>query len=547
MKKLFVIVLLCSAAISLTAQSKQSMGLNPFPKALQSTMASATPETLEETALPPSVDLSKFAPPVKSQGRIGSCSAWSTVYYARTILEGQERLWDPALPEHEFSPLFTYLQITGGQNLGTSITDHMQILQKQGGVTFAEFNNVDDLSRMPPESLMTRSDNPKVVSYKSLPRVDGHIDLTAVKKILADGIPVVGGFELFEDFDNYKGGVYRTLSGPSIGGHAMVIVGYDDAKGALHIINSWGTQWGEQGHLWLSYESAEAMTKTDYGFGVMYCQIDRPKSPDAPVDLSASRGEKTDGIILRWTPVNGADRTVILRANNESEEWKVVGFSTGDTWEDSPLPPGVSYVYTARSQKGEGALVSESGNSPVAVGFTQQPAALPGRITQLEVMVYKDSAILVWPPMDDCKGYNVYKYNPQDEQFHSLGYSGDTAFRDIHAFADGTFAIYFVTAVNAQGEGEAGNYAEALAQEPPVSQTETDKVIHLVKDDVALSPEKQKAFTGSYAKEEDWFDPAYVRKAFQEFALKERKAFAEWKQKDASEFKAFKEGRGKTK
>ena len=44
------------------------------------------------------------------------------------------------------------------------------------------------------------------------------------------------------------------------GGHAIAIVGYDDAhdngdgtKGALKMKNSWGTTWAANGYGWLSY------------------------------------------------------------------------------------------------------------------------------------------------------------------------------------------------------------------------------------------------------------------------------------------------------
>ena len=41
---------------------------------------------------------------------------------------------------------------------------------------------------------------------------------------------------------------------PSIGGHAVVAVGYDDAKKRLIMRNSWGTGWGDRGYFYLPYE-----------------------------------------------------------------------------------------------------------------------------------------------------------------------------------------------------------------------------------------------------------------------------------------------------
>ena len=34
----------------------------------------------------------------------------------------------------------------------------------------------------------------------------------------------------------------------------MVVVGYDDAKQAFRIQNSWGRSWGDGGYGWFSYE-----------------------------------------------------------------------------------------------------------------------------------------------------------------------------------------------------------------------------------------------------------------------------------------------------
>lgn len=54
------------------------------------------------------------------------------------------------------------------------------------------------------------------------------------------------------------------------GGHAMMTVGYDDAKkignekGALLIRNSWGREWGENGYGWLPYAWVTAGMASDF-------------------------------------------------------------------------------------------------------------------------------------------------------------------------------------------------------------------------------------------------------------------------------------------
>ena len=45
----------------------------------------------------------------------------------------------------------------------------------------------------------------------------------------------------------------------------MLIVGYDDARGAWLVRNSWGAGWGEQGHLWIAYDVMEHYSHP-YGF-----------------------------------------------------------------------------------------------------------------------------------------------------------------------------------------------------------------------------------------------------------------------------------------
>jgi hypothetical protein len=48
--------------------------------------------------------------------------------------------------------------------------------------------------------------------------------------------------------------VWREAKGAEKGGHAMLVVGYDDSKKAFKLLNSWGTNWGDHGYTWVDYE-----------------------------------------------------------------------------------------------------------------------------------------------------------------------------------------------------------------------------------------------------------------------------------------------------
>jgi hypothetical protein len=67
------------------------------------------------------------------------------------------------------------------------------------------------------------------------------------KSYIANVGPLVCGFEVFEDFDNYHGGVYRHVMGASRGGHAVLVIGYSDTEQCWICRNSWGTGFGDPG------------------------------------------------------------------------------------------------------------------------------------------------------------------------------------------------------------------------------------------------------------------------------------------------------------
>ena len=103
--------------------------------------------------------------------------------------------------------------------------------------------------------------------------------ITDRKNILATKGPMVAGMEVFQDFYSYTSGVYKHVSGVSVGYHAISVVGYDDAQGCWICKNSWNSSWGEGGFFRIGY--GECGIDTDFAFYDMdvTCSAFQPEEP----------------------------------------------------------------------------------------------------------------------------------------------------------------------------------------------------------------------------------------------------------------------------
>lgn len=68
------------------------------------------------------------------------------------------------------------------------------------------------------------------------------------REILTHG-PVEATFTVFADFATYKSGVYNHVTGKSLGGHAVKMIGWGVENGVDYwlVSNSWNTHWGDGG------------------------------------------------------------------------------------------------------------------------------------------------------------------------------------------------------------------------------------------------------------------------------------------------------------
>jgi len=61
--------------------------------------------------------------------------------------------------------------------------------------------------------------------------------------------PTEVSFTVYEDFLNYKSGVYQHVHGSQLGGHAVRMLGWGEEDGTPYwlIANSWNSDWGDMG------------------------------------------------------------------------------------------------------------------------------------------------------------------------------------------------------------------------------------------------------------------------------------------------------------
>lgn len=251
-------------------------------------------------SLPSAVDNSTMAnfPEVRTQGDILSCASFSTTYYVGTHMTGMARGWTNVNGDNtrKFSPKWSYNFTNGGENVGTWFTSVFDVLLKLGAPTWADFPysgtvfspNYREWSR--DAALWRSAVSNRFSQVGRVQNVDTDAGLAQVKALLNNGYLLlyatnIDGWQLSTfsndpttSADNAFAGVkVCSVAKTGTSGHAMTIVGYNDnlwvdinkngivdagEKGALKIVNSWGTSWGvggvnasSDGFAWIAYDA----------------------------------------------------------------------------------------------------------------------------------------------------------------------------------------------------------------------------------------------------------------------------------------------------
>ncbi len=232
----------------------QHFGLEPAPRVSYNAIPNAY-SPLTGSAVPSSFDLSADMPPPGRQTN-ESCVGWAVAYALKSYQERKERGWSLVRadgrfnPDRVFSPAFIYNQINGGFDDGANFGDAFRVLATQGAAPWTAMPYTGQPFAPIPAAARQAALPYRIDTFRTL----DHTDIAELKAQIVAGFPIVIGAKVFPQLVQLSpGAVWSFAAGPSPGNHAMVVVGYDDARQAFKVINSWGQEWGSGGFGWISY------------------------------------------------------------------------------------------------------------------------------------------------------------------------------------------------------------------------------------------------------------------------------------------------------
>lgn len=199
------------------------------------------------------VDLRNYCTPIEDQGNLGSCTG-------QAIAGAIEMLNKRNNKQNDISRLFIYyferLMInTVNYDSGAYIRDGIKSCY-YNGVSLESLwpYDIKKFRSKPNTQALDDGKKRKVTLYERVLDHNGCLDA------INNGYPVVIGFDVYSSFVSRQ--VSRTGIMPYpdtkkeqlLGGHAVLLVGYNKQQGRYIARNSWGTNWGDRGYFYMPFQ-----------------------------------------------------------------------------------------------------------------------------------------------------------------------------------------------------------------------------------------------------------------------------------------------------
>lgn len=208
-----------------------------------------------------------------------TANAWSAAFKFMDTKQ-KNAINDPFIP----SRLFIYynereMEGTINEDSGAMIRDGAKTLANQGVCDEATLPyEINRFSTKPSDKCYAEALNHQALTYWAVNQ-----DLDTMRQCLADGYPIVIGFAVYEAFEGPVVASSGVLNMPgnwerNLGGHAVLVVGYDDNENRFLVRNSWGSNWGMDGYFTMPYGYLTNRNLSDDFWTLRLVEI-----PEAPV------------------------------------------------------------------------------------------------------------------------------------------------------------------------------------------------------------------------------------------------------------------------
>ncbi|PEP80032.1 C1 family peptidase [Bacillus toyonensis] len=294
--------------------------------------------------LPNQIDLREYFPEVRSQGKFGTC-----VPFATTALREYYIAKDAGARGTDITYLSpSYIYYPSGPKDGMYFESAFRILKLEG--VPPETERLYDLNsentnqfKEPLTALQQKNAVPyKISSYQAIRQANM---IANIKQAVANQDPVLVGIHVYPNFDATptSGIVPPVTEKKSRGGHALVVVGYDETNEWFIVRNSWGTKFGDKGYAYMHYQ-----TLLDMSNSVSY--VIKPLQKQYP----------PFGVKITTTDISSSEIKFNISAKNATvydlykNNQKIQTF-TSSTITDLNIMPGQSYMYhlVAKNTMGE--------------------------------------------------------------------------------------------------------------------------------------------------------------------------------------------------
>jgi len=240
-----------AGAVSATSASAETAVIASHGLGAARPAGHVSPRVSALTVPPASFDLRKYAVTPGNQGAVGSCVTWAIDYGMLG--------WYAKFSGHAgapFAPMYTYSQINGGADNGSSPISALQVALTQGSDTRADYTQGDyDWKSQPTAAEHANAAHYKIKSFTTLFMGSGQSgSATLIKNAISTNHPVAIVMAVRHGFDVLgasASAVDDDVTSAIRGYHEVLAVGYDSA--GLIIENSWGTGWANGGFGRLSW------------------------------------------------------------------------------------------------------------------------------------------------------------------------------------------------------------------------------------------------------------------------------------------------------